>query len=192
MMKKAMAAVAAATLFAGVGGAAPAPDKPVNTESKKVLIAYFSRSGNTKTVAQYIAKATGGDVFEIVPVKPYPEEYRATTDQARKEIDANFRPELRSKVEDITKYEVIFIGSPIWWSTVAPPVASFLAGHDFKGKIIIPFVTHEGSRSGRSVADIKKLCPRSTVFDSLAIRGGQVRDAGTEVAKWVDQVVKIR
>lgn len=132
------------TLFA----AAESGDAQTAPNDKKVLVAYFSHSGNTRAVAERIAAATGADLFEIVPQKPYPAEYRAVVDQARREIAADYRPALKTDLPDAGRYDVIYIGSPCWWSTVAPPVATFLAAHDFTGKTLIPFMTHEGSPHG--------------------------------------------
>ena len=111
------------TLFA----AAESGDAQTAPNDKKVLVAYFSHSGNTRAVAERIAAATGADLVEIVPQKPYPAEYRAVVDQARREIGADYRPALKTDLPDAGRYDVIYIGSPCWWSTVAPPVATFLA-----------------------------------------------------------------
>ena len=119
----------AAALMTGAGCLGQEQPK-VSAEPSRVLIAYYSWGGNTKYAAAQIQRATGGTLFEIKPVKPYPSEYRECTVQARKEIQEGVRPELVAKVEDMGKYDVIFIGSPNWWSTIAPPVASFLASYD--------------------------------------------------------------
>ena len=80
---------------------------------------------------------------------------------------------------------MIFVGSPCWWSTVAPPVATFLAGCDWAGKTVVPFMTHEGSRMGRSEEDIRKLCAGATLLGGLPLRGGAVKDSRDAVRKWV-------
>lgn len=85
----------------------------------------------------------------------------------------------------MSQYDVIFIGSPCWWATVAPPVATFLTSYDFAGKTVVPFMTHEGSRMGRSEEDIRKLCPKSQVPDGLPVRGGAVGSSKDAVEKWV-------
>lgn len=153
--------------------------------SNRVLVAYFSHSGNTRIIAQYINEVAGGDIFEIVPVDKYPDDYNSVVDQAGKEIKRNYKPLLKSKPADIDKYEVIFIGSPNWWGTFAPPVATFLSSYNFEGKTIIPFITHEGSRMGRSVSDLKRICPDSVVMDGYANRGSNVNNAYDEVTKWL-------
>lgn len=158
------------------------------TDSIKILVVYFSHSGNTRVVAEKIKAATGGDIFEIVPVNPYPTEYNVVVDQARKEIDAGFRPELKSKPGSIDEYDIIIVGSPNWWSTIAPPVATFLTNYDFKGKIIAPFMTHEGTAMGHSVEDIKKLCPGAEVLEGLPIRGGSVNNSQKQVEDWLGRL----
>jgi len=160
--------------------------------SKKILVAYFSHSGNTRVIAEQIRNAAGADIFEIQPVKDYPDDYQAVVDQAKKEINSNYRPALKTKVENIGAYDVIFIGSPNWWSTVAPPVSTFLSSYNLSGKTIIPFMTHEGTAMGHSVSDIKKLCPKSTVLEGFPVRGSYVRDAQDDVTKWLREIKIIK
>ncbi|MDU1890839.1 MAG: flavodoxin [Dysgonomonas sp.] len=155
--------------------------------SKKILVVYFSwsSSGNTRNMAQQIKEAAGADIFEIVPVKSYPRDYQACVDQAKDEINRKFKPEIKGKVPNFDSYDIIFVGSPNWWSTIAPPVATFLTTHNLKGKTILPFMTHEGTHLGRSVKDIQELCPDATVFPSLPVRGGSVKNAGNDIQKWL-------
>jgi len=153
--------------------------------TKKILIAYFSHSGNTREIALQIQEVTGGDVFEIVPVDPYPTNYNAVVDQAKKELKADYRPTLKAKVPNIDSYDVVFVGSPNWWSTIAPPVMTFLSSYNLSGKTIVPFITHEGSRMGKSVQDVKRLSPGAKVLDGQSFRGHDVKDARNDVRKWV-------
>lgn len=169
-----------ATILTSGAGAQTQP-----APAKKVLVAYYSHSGNTREVARQIAGASGGELFEIIPVTPYPSDYQTVVDQAKKEIAAGVRPALKSRVEDMSQYDVIFIGSPCWWATVAPPVATFLASYDLAGKTVMPFMTHEGSRMGRSEEDIRKLCAGATLLGGLPLRGGAVKDSRDVVRKWV-------
>lgn len=156
--------------------------------SKKILVAYFSHSGNTKVIAEYIKNATGADIFEIQPVKDYPKDYNTVVDQAKKEINSNFKPELKAKVENIGQYDLIFIGSPNWWSTVAPPVNTFLSEYDLSGKTVIPFMTHGGGGFGHSIADIKKLCPKSTFLEGIAISDRSIKESQEKVIKWLKEI----
>jgi flavodoxin len=139
-------------------------------DGTKVLLVYYSRSGNTREIARRIQRIVGGDVVEIDPVTPYPDDYHAVAKQANAELSAGYRPPLKTKVENIGSYDVIFLGSPIWWHTIAPPVQSFLSQVDLFGKIIFPFITHGGGGSGRSAADIAALCRDSTIREALVVR----------------------
>jgi len=151
----------------------------------KKLLAYFSHSGNTRVIANKIHEKVGGDIFEIVPVDPYPRDYDAVVERARKELSNDHRPKLKTAMVNMNAYTMVFVGYPNWWGTIPRPVAAFLEGNDFSGKAIAPFCTHEGSGLGRSVMDIKKLCPQATVHDGLAIRGGNVTNAQNEITGWL-------
>lgn len=144
---------------------------PPREGGAKALVVYYSRSGNTRAVAEAIHAAVGGDIVELQPVTPYPEAYRATTDQAKQELASGYKPPLKNRIGHIEAYDVVFVGSPNWWGTVAGPVRTFLSEYDLAGKRIAPFITHEGSALGRSVADIKTFCPKAVVLDGLAVRG---------------------
>ena len=171
----------------------------VHKNDGKCLIAYFSRAGNnyvggnivdlpvgnTEVIAKMIREMTGGELFHIETVKPYPRDYTETTEVAKEELRAKARPELARRPETMDPYDRIFLGYPNWWGTVPMPVSTFLEACDLSGKTIVPFCTHEGSGLGHSVADIRKACPKSTVMDGLAIRGGDVHNARDEVAGWL-------
>lgn len=105
-------------------------------------------------------------------------------------INTNHRPALKNDVQDFDKYDIIFVGSPNWWSTIAPPVATFLERHDFSGKTIVPFMTHGGGRFGHSISDMKKLCPDASFLEGLAIRDSYVNDNCQDVVKWL-QTLKL-
>jgi flavodoxin len=158
--------------------------------NKKALIVYYSYSGNTKELAQEIQKQTGGDIFEIQTVKAYPSGYNETVEQAKKEIERGYKPELKSKVKNIENYDVIFIGSPNWWSTIAPPVAAFLSNYDLSGKTIIPFITHGSGGMARCETDIKKLAPKSNVLSGIALSGTSVKNSNDKIAEWLKKVNK--
>ena len=153
--------------------------------NNKILVTYFSWGGNTRVVANQVQKATGGDLFEIKTTKPYPTVYRECTDVAKKEQQENARPALAAKVDNMDAYDIIFVGYPNWWGTLPMPLYTFLESYDFSGKTIIPFCTHAGGRLGRSVNDIRKLCPESTVRQGLAISGNVVRSSQNDVTAWL-------
>lgn len=177
-------AVTAAPFLSPAGSA----DAATPSGGRKVLTVYYSRSGNTRAVARMIHSTVGGDIVELETVRPYPAEYRATTEQAKKELAANFYPPLKVTVDDIGAYGVVLVGSPCWWGTFASPVRGFLAQHDFAGKRLAPFITHEGSRMGRSVEDLKALCPGATTLEGLAVRGESAGGARTEVGQWLRRI----
>lgn len=175
----------------------------MNLQNARILVAYFSRQGknivgggaiedlplgNTEVVARMIHDAIGGESFKIEAAKPYPADYYETTEVAKEEQRTDARPELTAHVENMDAYDVIFLGYPIWWSTMPMPVYTFLEAYDFSEKTIAPFCTHEGSGLGRSVGDIKTLCPHSTVLDGLAVRGGAAKDAQNEVSGWLQKL----
>jgi flavodoxin len=158
------------------------------TGENNTLVTYFSHSGNTRVIANKIYESVGGDIIEIVAVDPYPQDYNEVVEQARKELTEEYRPELKTKITNMGSYDVIFVGNPNWWGTIPMPVATFLSAYDFSGKTIVPFCTHEGSGIGRCVADIKELCPRSTVMDGLAVRGRDVKNAQNDVSGWLRKI----
>lgn len=133
-------------------------EEPMKTEAAKILIAYYSYSGNTKEVAEAIHEKIGGDLFEIKTEGTYPEEYRPMTLQAKEEIQENYRPKLTNSVADIEKYDIIFVGSPNWWGTITPQVSSFIESYDLKGKNVIPFITHGGGGVQNTITDMTAQC----------------------------------
>ncbi|KAG9395802.1 Flavodoxin [Carpediemonas membranifera] len=153
-----------------------------------VLVAYFSKTGNTQSVAERIAEAVSGTTHRILLKTPYPESYGATVKQAKKEIQSDFHPEL---VDDVAAIEddVVFIGSPNYCSTISPPVASFLAKHDWKGKRIIPFVTHGGGGIGRAINDIKRFAPGAIVYSPHFYCYGS-RSVDKELKDWAERAVE--
>lgn len=107
-----------------------------------VLVAYFSRSGNTRVIAGQIHRALGTALFEIQPATQYPEDYEQTVAQAKRERDSSFKPALKANVSNMADYRTVFLGFPIWGETVPPIIRSFLSTHDLSGKTLIPFITH--------------------------------------------------
>lgn len=163
-MKKILyATLMAFSLLTGGAAKVAAQTQEAQTMTPKILIAYYSWSGNTKEVAEAIQKEIGGDLFEIQTVQSYPEEYRATTTQAKKEINEGYKPALKAKVENIAQYDTVFIGSPNWWGTIAPAVSSFIAENDLNRKTVIPFITHGGGGVQNTVRDLTAQCQGCSV-----------------------------
>ena len=156
--------------------------------AEHILIVYFSHSGNTQNIANLIHKKVGGTIHEIQPEAPYPNSYHAVVDQAKKEIQAGYTPALQSTLDQMESYDTIFVGTPNWWSTIAPPVTTFLSEYDLSSKIIVPFCTHGGGGLGRVERDIAKLCPQSTVLSSFEIYGSGRGNAQASVSAWLRSI----
>jgi len=157
--------------------------------TNKILIVYFSHSGNTRQIANQIHKSVGGDIFEIQVTKQYPADYDTTLKQAKQEFESDYKPTLKTKMDNIKDYDFIFIGHPIWFGTYPAPVKTFLLEYDLAGKTIIPFCTHGGGGPGNSVADISALCPKSVILDSLAIEGSDAKNAQNKVSEWLQKIM---
>ncbi|MCS7175575.1 flavodoxin [Pseudothermotoga sp.] len=157
---------------------------------RKTLIVYYSWSGNTRTVAKLIQEMLGCDLVELQPEEPYPNSYEATVEQAKREIRTGHKPTLRTKIEHIELYDVIFVGSPNWWGTIAPPVMSFLKQYDLSGKIVIPFCTHGGGGKQRVIETIKSVCPNSKVLKEFVTYGGRNKDLKEKISIWLSEIEK--
>lgn len=151
------------------------------------LIAYFSYQGHTRRVAAKIQAVTGGTLFEINPAEAYSSHYDICEAQARREIWEGYQPPLAEHCQNLAASPVILLGTPNWFNTIAPPVASFLASNDVSGKTIIPFCTHGGGGLGHVVRDMQKLAPGATVQDSLDVYEGGVDDAERKIAVWLNR-----
>ncbi|MDE6869035.1 MAG: flavodoxin, partial [Clostridia bacterium] len=156
----------------------------------KILVAYFSWSGNTQTLANMVAEKSGGELFRIVPEVAYTND--DVYDRAKAELDNGTRPPLSEHIDEevMAQYDVIFVGFPIWWYDLPMPVWTFLEEYDLSGKTIIPFFSHNGSSSGASsISTVKRLCPNSTVVDNyLSIRGSSVSGAESQVTNWINNL----
>ena len=133
--------------------------------AEKILIAYYSKTGNTKRAAEEIAKMTGGTLHRIVPQKTYPNSYFATIAVAKWESLKGEKPALADKVEGIGGYDKILVGFPIWWFGCPQLIKTFMESYDFDGKKVYPFCTHGGSGPKNSTRDIKAICPKADVKD---------------------------
>jgi flavodoxin len=161
-----------------------------NVDGKKILIAYFSWSGNTRALAQYIHGKVGGDVFEIVRVKPYPTAFNATVAECQQEKWKTPYPELTARVSGFDSCDIIFIGYPMWDHTIPMPIASFVTSYNFRGKTVIPFSTHAGTGLLTSVQDMTRLVPGANVLEPIAIYGSQAKRSGAlpEVDQWLRKI----
>ena len=158
--------------------------------SKKSLVLFYSWSGNTRRVAQSIAQKTGADLFELQPVTPYSDNYSAVTAQAKQEIQSKYEPPLKPVSIDWNTYDVVYLGTPNWWSTIAPPLYSFLREVMPTDKTIIPFCTHGGGGAGRIAKEIAQLCIGCDVLPLLCLPERSVRE-DKEINTWLKRISQL-
>ena len=165
------------------------------------LVIYFSRAGenyfggvlkniekgNTEVIAEYIQEFAGADLFKVEPKVDYPADYMECIDVAKKEQQSDARPEIKEFLEDISGYDTIYIGFPNWWGTLPMPMWTQLEKLDFTGKVVKPFVTHEGSGFGTSKKDLAKLCSGAEIKNGLSIPGADVYDVKSTVEAWIKE-----
>lgn len=169
-------------------------------KGQKVLITFFSRAGenfskgqmvqlergNTFVVANTMKDLIDADIFEIKAVEEYPAEYKACVQRAIEESKTDARPAIKDDI-DISGYDIIIVGYPNWCGTMPKPVWTFIENHDFTGKTIMPFITHEGSGLANSVTDLKKLAPSANVVDGLAVNGTEKDAALEDIKAWLNK-----
>ena len=172
---------------------------------KKILIVYLSRTNNTKTIAEIIHKNVGGKLVALELEKPYPEDYRATVQQVVQENETSYLPPLKTKIDSIQNYDVVFVGFPTWGMKLPPPMKSFLKQYDLSGKTVVPFNTNDGYGIGSSFDSVKELCPKSKILEGFSIKGGtesdgearlskveNAKDAETKVKKWLREIKVVK
>lgn len=161
---------------------APQQDERISTSDGKTLVAYFSWSGNTENMAADIAQQTGADLLKLEPADPYPEDYSATGDRAKIEVDTNARPEIANLPESISEYDTILVGYPIWWHTAPMLIGTFLENYDLSGVDVYPFTQSASMDEGQfaqSMDFIRTSAANATVHDGLFCRpsdAGSIRD----------------
>ena len=165
---------------------------------KKSLIIYFSRAdenyfggemryvgkGNTEVIAEFIRDVTGADIFKVEPLNPYPADYMECIEEAKVRTKEHNAP-IKGSVPDISEYEVIYVGSPIYWGGMPEELFTALKGLDYSGKVIRPFTTHEGSGLSGVPRQLKEICVGAEVLDGLAIVGSQVNNSKKKVEEWI-------
>lgn len=176
-----------------------AQEENSDSSANKTLVIYFSRAdenyadggvevlevGHTKVMAGYIAEALGADQYEIVPAEAYPFSYDECCDQASDELKKDVRPALAGDLPDVSGYDTVFLGCPIWWGSEPMVVRTFLDAVDLSGKTVVPFTTHGGSGLGNVPANLQARVPGATFVDGKAVAGTAVDGAHDEVVGWV-------
>jgi flavodoxin len=156
----------------------------------KNLIAYYTYSPDsiTKQLADAIKEVADGDVFEILPVNPYSPDRDALIEQAKKDSDAGILPEIQSVPESLAEYDTIFVGAPNWFSTIAPPLITFLSKLDFTGKKVVLFFTYAGSGLGKAQEDVIKLAAGATVLDPIVVKASDIGTAKEVVTEAIGKL----
>jgi flavodoxin len=154
----------------------------------KTLVAYFSRSGNTRVIAGQIHRARGADLFEIEPAKAYPEDYFETVEQARQERDNGYEPPLKTQVAGMADFRTLFLGFPIWGETAPSVIRSFLSMYDLSGKTVIPFITHGGYGPGSNLSILRSHAPRARLVEGFSMQAPQERQTIARVTDWLSEL----
>ncbi|AWH33248.1 flavodoxin [Stenotrophomonas sp. SAU14A_NAIMI4_8] len=160
-------------------GSAPGPS------GQRTLVAYFSRSGNTRVVAGLIHRSVPSDLFEIVPATPYPEEYLATVEQARRERDQGIEPPLQAHIATLDRYDTVYLGFPIWGETAPPVIRSLLSQQPMAGKTLVPFITHGGYGTGSSLRVLATHAPNARIQKPFVMQADQERRTMDSVNAWL-------
>lgn len=164
--------------------------KKVNTSRKddKAMIVYFSWSGNTEEVAKEIQKQTNADIFKIIPKTLYTNDYDELLKVAQNEQKNNERPEIANKIENLSDYEIIYLGFPNWYYDMPMIMYSFLEEYDLSGKVIVPFVTSGGSGFSDAIATIKSMEPNAEVLEGLHVGEAKAKNASEEINEWLKKL----
>lgn len=159
----------------------------MNLENKKILIAYFSWGGNTKTIAEKIHAQVGGDMFRIETAVPYPEDYNeAAYGVAKKQHEEGTMPPLKDN-GDVSNYDIVFVGTPAWWYEMAPAVKTFLTENNFEGKTVVPFITHGGGGKYTIKEDMAKLSKTKTLEPLVIYERGD-SNTDNDIKHWLTKL----
>ena len=153
----------------------------------KTLVAFFSRSGNTRVIAGLLQRRLAANLFEIQPAKPYPEDYLETVAQATRERDNQFEPPLAIRAANVSDYDTVYLGFPIWGETAPSIVRSFLSAHDLGKKTVIPFITHGGYGVGSSIDVLRSHAPNAELKDAFVMEADQERRTLNKVTSWLGE-----
>lgn len=164
-------------LLSGCSHAESTIEKLENFKSdKKILIVYLSRTGNTKAVAEMIQEKVGGKLIALELQHPYPENYQEIVQQVQRENESGYLPPIKTAIDRMDSYDVVFVGFPTWGMRVPPPIKSFLTQYDLSEKMVIPFNTNAGYGLVSSLETLGELCPNSEIKEVFSVRGGIERD----------------
>ena len=154
-------------------------------EAPKILVLYYSQTGNTKAVAEEIATKLGADIEVITMVNPYDPDFQATIERCMQEREQGIIPDIQPVKADIADYDVIFLGFPVWFGTYAPPVQKFLLGADLSGKKIVPFCTFGSGGLESSVKDLVQAEPKAEILPGYGVRAARLDAMPAEVDQFL-------
>ncbi|MCE5241845.1 MAG: flavodoxin [Syntrophobacteraceae bacterium] len=155
--------------------------------ANKLLVIYYSLSGNTRNIAERIREKTGGDVVEIETVKEYPSDYTECTKEVKRELQTRDLPELKMNPPDMSSYDLILVGSPVWWYTVSTPVMRFLTQADFAGKRVSAFCTHEGG-VGKFFPHFSEQAKNAVVLEGLDLHMQRQAEIPRALDLWLSKL----
>lgn len=165
------------------------PDNMTDAEEDSTVVVNGEVLGNTQYVAELIAENTGADIFRIEAQDDYPLDHDTLVDQALEEQNENARPEIKSTVENMDDYNIVFLGYPNWWGDMPMIIYTFLEQYNFDGKTIIPFNTHGGSGLSNTVATITEKLPNSNVIsNAFTLSRNNMEEAPEEVESWLEEI----
>lgn len=180
-----LAAPIAASLISTSACAQESRTAPASNSTS--LVAYFTRSGNTRVIAETLQRTLDAAIFEIQPAQPYPADYEENVEQARQERDRDYEPPLAEVVPDFATFDTVFLGFPIWGGTAPPVIRSFLSAHDLSGKTLRPFITHGGYGPGSSLDVLGDHAAGAAIVDPFILEADQERRTMNQVRGWLDE-----
>jgi flavodoxin len=170
-------------------------------DKENILIVYLTRTGNTEAVAKMIQANVGGSLVSLELENPYPKDYQAIVRQVDQENEKGYLPPLKTRIDNVQRYQTIFLGFPTWDMQLPPPMKSFLNAYELSGKTVVPFNTNAGYGAGSGFEQVKQLCRRCTILEGFEIKGGVERDgtlfvmeggvekeARTKVNEWLQRI----
>lgn len=175
-------------VIAGAGLSSGLASAQSRKSGSRVLVACFSRTGNTRIIAGQIHTILGGNHFDIAPAHAYPDDYDIVVEQARQERASGYMPPLRQKLANFAAYDTVFLGFPIWAMTTPQIILSFLSEHDLSGKTVVPFCSHKGYGRGQSFATIAASAPRARHLDGFDIEGTKATGAQQAIGDWLRRI----
>ena len=175
-----------AILVSGCITSKSSTDNVANSDKK--LIIFYSLTSNTKFLAEHIQSLTGADIFELFVVDPYSTDIEAAIERVGSEREAGYLPPLVDRINNLSDYDLIFIGSPNWYGTLSLPVLSFLESHDLSGKTIVPFITFGRGGLQNTISDLKERLPNATFLEEFGVAGADVRNSQPDISRWLGRI----